>query len=160
MKKTKKKIKLQLLILTVLGLISFTTLQAQPVTVVSEGLISANYFTAIITGVILALVIQFVLTALSVSLCISAFDDIRTRYVKSTLDVSTFHNDVCYIICEDFGQDFHIRLSVISVFCLWSVVTSCIALFVSSALVINLSVFLTPLTGVIMALVILAVFFL
>jgi len=160
MKKTKKKIKLQLLILTILGLISFTTLQAQPVTVVSEGLISANYFTAIITGVILALAIQFVLTALSVALGISAIGDIRTRYVKSTLDVSPDHNEERNINSDDFGQDMHLGIKVTSGFGLWSVLTTCIALFVGTALAINLSVIQTPITAVVMALVIWAVFFL
>ncbi len=155
-----KKTKIYMLILTVIGLISFGILQAQPVTVVGESLVSANYFTAIITGVILALAIQFVLTALSVALGISAIGDIRARYVKSTLDVTPEHEEARDINSDDFGQDMHLGIKVTSGFGLWSVLTTCIALFVGTALAINLSVIQTPITAVVMALVIWAVFFL
>jgi hypothetical protein len=131
---------------------------AQPVTVVEDNLLSANYFTAIITGVILALAIQFVLTALSVAMGISAIGDVRSRYVDAKLDVlpdDSQNRD----INSDAGDSMSLGVKVTSGFGLWSVLTTCIALFVGTALAINLSVIQTPVTAAVMALVIWAVFF-
>lgn len=131
---------------------------AQPVTVVEPPVISANYFTAIITGVILALAIQFVLTALSVAMGISAIGDVRSRYVDAKLDVSP-DDSQNRDINSDAGDSMSLGVKVTSGFGLWSVLTTCIALFVGTALAINLSVIQTPVTAAVMALVIWAVFF-
>ncbi|GAA4824697.1 hypothetical protein GCM10011365_04840 [Marinicella pacifica] len=131
---------------------------AQPVTVVEDNLLSANYFTAIITGVILALAIQFVLTALSVAMGISAIGDVRSRYVDAKLDVSP-DDSQNRDINSDAGDSMSLGVKVTSGFGLWSVLTTCIALFVGTALAINLSVIQTPVTAAVMALVIWAVFF-
>lgn len=131
---------------------------AQPVTVVEPQVISANYFTAIITGVILALAIQFVLTALSVAMGISAIGDVRSRYVDAKLDVSP-DDSQNRDINSDAGDSMSLGVKVTSGFGLWSVLTTCIALFVGTALAINLSVIQTPVTAAVMALVIWAVFF-
>jgi hypothetical protein len=147
-----KRIMISLLILLPVGL-----LMAQPVTVVEDNLVSANYFTAIITGVILALAIQFVLTALSVAMGISAIGDIRSRYVDAKLDVSPDNSDRRDI--NNNESDMSLGVKVTSGFGLWSVLTTCIALFVGTALAINLSVIQTPVTAAVMALVIWAVFF-
>jgi hypothetical protein len=143
-----KKIMMSLLILLPVGL-----LMAQPVTLVEDNLVSANYFTAIITGVILALAIQFVLTALSVAMGISAIGDVRSRYVDAKLDVSPDDSE------SDDHDNMSLGVKVTSGFGLWSVLTTCIALFVGTALAINLSVIQTPVTAAVMALVIWAVFF-
>jgi len=148
-----KRIMMSLLIILPAGL-----LMAQPVTVVEDNLLSANYFTAIITGVILALAIQFVLTALSVAMGISAIGDVRSRYVDAKLDVlpdDSQNRD----INSDAGDSMSLGVKVTSGFGLWSVLTTCIALFVGTALAINLSVIQTPVTAAVMALVIWAVFF-
>jgi len=148
-----KKIMMSLLILLPVGL-----LMAQPVTVVEDNLVSANYFTAIITGVILALAIQFVLTALSVAMGISAIGDVRSRYVDAKLDVSPDDSE-SHDINRDDNDGMSLGVKVTSGFGLWSVLTTCIALFVGTALAINLSVIQTPVTAAVMALVIWAVFF-
>lgn len=148
-----KRIMMSLLIILPAGL-----LMAQPVTVVEDNLLSANYFTAIITGVILALAIQFVLTALSVAMGISAIGDVRSRYVDAKLDVSP-DDSQNRDINSDAGDSMSLGVKVTSGFGLWSVLTTCIALFVGTALAINLSVIQTPVTAAVMALVIWAVFF-
>lgn len=148
-----KKIMMLLLTFLPIGFI-----QAQPVTVVEKPFISANYFTAIITGVILALAIQFVLTALSVAMGISAIGDVRSRYVDAKLDVSP-DDSQNRDINSDAGDSMSLGVKVTSGFGLWSVLTTCIALFVGTALAINLSVIQTPVTAAVMALVIWAVFF-
>jgi len=148
-----KKIMMSLLLLLPLGL-----LMAQPVTVVEDNLVSANYFTAIITGVILALAIQFVLTALSVAMGISAIGDVRSRYVDAKLDVTPDDSERRDLNSDD-DDDMSLGVKVTSGFGLWSVLTTCIALFVGTALAINLSVIQTPVTAAVMALVIWAVFF-
>ncbi len=147
-----KKIMMLLLSLLPIGLV-----QAQPVTVVEDPFISANYFTAIITGVILALAIQFVLTALSVAMGISAIGDVRSRYVDAKLDISPDNSDHRDINDDDDSMSMGVKVT--SGFGLWSVLTTCIALFIGTALAINLSVIQTPVTAAVMALVIWAVFF-
>ena len=148
-----KKIMMSLLMFLPVGL-----LWAQPVTVVDDNLVSANYFTAIITGVILALAIQFVLTALSVAMGISAIGDVRSRYVDAKLDVSPDESQSRDLNRDD-SDSMSLGVKVTSGFGVWSVLTTCIALFVGTALAINLSVIQTPVTAAVMALVIWAVFF-
>ncbi len=148
-----KRIMMFLFLILPLGVLT-----AQPVTVVDTPVISANYFTAIITGVILALAIQFVLTALSVAMGISAIGDVRSRYVDAKLDVSPDESR-SRDINSDENDGMSMGVKVTSGFGLWSVLTTCIALFVGTALAINLSVIQTPMTAVVMALVIWAVFF-
>ena len=133
-----------------LSLLPIGLVQAQPVTVVEDPFISANYFTAIITGVILALAIQFVLTALSVAMGISAIGDVRSRYVDAKLDVSPDNSDHRDINDDDDSMSMGVKVT--SGFGLWSVLTTCIALFVGTALAINLSVIQTPVTAAVMAL--------
>lgn len=110
-----KRIMMFLFLILPLGVLT-----AQPVTVVDTPVISANYFTAIITGVILALAIQFVLTALSVAMGISAIGDVRSRYVDAKLDVSPDESR-SRDINSDENDGMSMGVKVTSGFGLWSV---------------------------------------
>ncbi len=128
--------------------------------VTDDILINPKFLTAIIAGVILALGFQLILMAISVVMGITAIDDVKQQYAEAQANPSG--ND--YNDNNEFDQDhssgMNLGLKITSAFGLWSVITTSIALFGATALVLNLNVLELASANITMALVIWALFYL
>lgn len=141
-------------------LLGLSTIVHAQVPVISEEYeVSPKFFIAIIAGVIIALAFQFILTALSVALGVTAIGDIREKFVKASNH--TYDTDDTD---DEFNQDYtnngpNMGVKITSAFGLWSVITTSIALFGATAIALNLSILSSPQTSMTMGLVIWALFF-
>ena len=135
---------------------------AQATVVTDDVYMAPKFFIAIIAGVVLALAFQFILTALSVASGITAIGDVREHFVKASNHTGNNSSDDSNE--HEFNQDYNdhdtnLGVKVTTGFGIWSVITTCIALFGATALALNLSVWSVPQTDITIALVIWAVFF-
>ena len=132
----------------------------QPMVPLDDLVISPNFFLTIFAGVVLSLAFQFILTAISAAVGVSAIGDIKENYIKSKVD--PFGNEVR----EEDNQNANDAIGITTgvkinfAFGIWSVVTSCIALFGATALSLNLSVVESSITNVVTSLIIWSMFFL
>ncbi|UZO82530.1 hypothetical protein NBT05_08645 [Aquimarina sp. ERC-38] len=130
-------------------------------TVVTDDLfLSPKFFITIISGVILALAFQLILTALSVAMGITAIGNLKEKFVKAsnhTGDSSDDNNNDTFD--QDYSSDTSMGVKITSGFGIWSVITTCLSLFAATALAVNLSMFETGETSLTLGLVIWALFF-
>ena len=126
----------------------------------TDVLISPTFFITIIAGVLLALAFQFILTAISVAGGITAVGDIKKNFVKSRVEPSDSEKSGDDTFDEDYGSKTAMGVKITTAFGIWSVVTTCIALFGATALALNLNPFESGTINTVTALVIWAVFFL
>lgn len=145
---------------TLLACLVYGTAQAQETLVVEDAYISPRFFVAIIAGVLLAIAFQFILTALSVALGITMIGDVKEKYVKASVRPSGSDTKDEYSHDQDHDDNgTAMGVKVTSAIGIWSVITSCIALFGATALALNLSVFGNTVSDITVALVIWALFF-
>ncbi|TYP77331.1 hypothetical protein [Aquimarina intermedia] len=125
----------------------------------AEAIISPQFFITVIAGVILALGFQFILTALSVAVGISAIGDVKKSYVKSKNHTSGKDHFDDNENNDNEKDGMTTRTLVTTTFGIWSTLTVAISLFGATALAMNLSLIANPLIGTTLALVIWATFF-
>lgn len=122
--------------------------------------LSPTFLISILAGVVLALAFQFILTAISVATGVSAIGDIKKEYVKSKVDPGNSKSKNEYEFDQDYSADTPLGVKVTSAFGLWSVFTTCIALFGATALALNLNTVVSVWINATSALVIWGLFFL
>ena len=143
-------------------ILAITTLlpSAQVPVVTDDVIITPSFFITILAGVILALAFQFILTALSVAAGISAIGDVKKNYVKSKVEPGSSNTQDNRNFDQDYSSGTAIGVKITSAFGIWSVITTCIALFGATALALNLNVVESDSINTTTALVIWALFFL
>ena len=125
---------------------------------VDTATINSQFFVAIISGVLLALVFQILLTALSVALGISMVGNLKQSYVDSKVIPKDNSDD--HTFDQDYSSGISTGVKVSSAFGIWSLITTALALFGACALALNLSFFGSVASNITVALVIWALFFL
>ncbi|MBC8770055.1 hypothetical protein H4O18_18795 [Arenibacter sp. BSSL-BM3] len=137
-----------------------TALQAQAPIVDNDVILTPNFFMAILAGVILALTFQFMLTVISIAGGITAVGDIRKSYVKSKVNSGDNKESEDDTFDQNNSPDVSMGVKITTAFGIWSVVTTCVALFGATALALNLSAIESTAINTTVALVIWALFFL
>ncbi|WP_152594472.1 hypothetical protein [Cellulophaga sp. E6(2014)] len=143
-----------------INMISLTYLKGQFPLLVENVLISPNFFIAILAGVVLALAFQFILTAISIAAGISAIGDVKKNFVKSRVEPSSSVDQEDNVFDQDYSSSIPTGVKITTAFGIWSVITTCIALFGATALAINLNVAESGIINTVTSLVIWALFFL
>lgn len=141
-------------------MISSVVPEFQSVVPVNDVLVSTNFFIAIFAGLVIALAFQFILTAISVAAGVSAIGNIKKNYVKSKVNSSGNEAKENYGHDQDDSSDMSTGVKISTGFGIWSVVTTCIALFGATALALNISVVESTQTNIVTSLVIWGLFFL
>lgn len=136
-----------------------TTMAAQTPVLADDVILTPSFFVTIVSGVILALAFQFILTVISVAAGITAIGDFREKYVESKVHPSESDGDGNEFD-QDYSSDTAMGVKITSAFGIWSLVTTCIALFGATALALNLSTIESAPVNTTVALVIWALFFL
>lgn len=109
----------------------------------------SDFIISIIAGVLLALIFQILLTALSVAFGITMIGNVKKSFVENRVNPS-----------GDSGERDGISgFKISTAFGMWSLLTTSIALFTASGLALNLSYFGTLLSNMTLALVIWSLFF-
>ena len=105
---------------------------------VNEHFFDANFFPTVIAGVILALAFQFVLTALSVAVGVTSIGNLKEKYAESTQNLSRSgeSNETVEHLSD---VDTPLGVKVTTGFGIWSVLTTCIALFLATLVALNLN---------------------
>lgn len=137
-----------------------TALQAQTPIVTNDVVLTPSFFITILAGVVLALTFQFILTVISIAGGITAIGDIRKNYVKSKVHPGDSKDNEDHKFDQDHSSDTAMGVKITTAFGIWSVVTSCVALFGATALALNLSTIESSAVNTTVALVIWALFFL
>jgi hypothetical protein len=122
--------------------------------------INSQFFVAIIAGVLLALIFQVLLTALSVALGISMIGNLKQSYVDSKVKPKSNSDTDDYTFDQDYDSGTSTGVKISSAFGVWSLFTTALALFGACALALNLSFFGSVASNLTVALVIWALFFL
>lgn len=137
---------------------SFVTASQDLVVATDSALFDGNFFPTVIAGVILALAFQFILTALSVAMGLSSVGNLKEKYAESTQNLSKSGEDNYK---EQHLNDVEspITVKVTTGFGIWSVVTTCIALFLATMIALNLNGVITRDAVIANSLVIWALFF-
>lgn len=123
--------------------------------------IDSQFFVAIIAGVLLALIFQVILTALSVALGITMIGNVKQNYVDGKVNPSSKTTKNDYEFDQDYdsnGMSTGVKIS--TAFGVWSLFTTALSLFGACALALNLSFFGSVASNITVALVIWALFFL
>ena len=121
---------------------------------------SPSYFTVILSGVILALLFQFLLTALSIALGLSVTGDLKEKYVKNknhTRDSDDSNDDHTYDQEYDTGTNTGVVIS--NAFGVWSLLTTFISLFGATYIAVHMNLIAIEPTNIATGLVIWALFF-
>ena len=132
----------------------------QAVLPVDDVIVSPNFFLAIFAGVVLALAFQFILTAVSAAAGVTAIGNVKKSFAKGNANPSGNEVKEEYGHDQDSSSGMSTGVMITTAFGIWSVITTCIALFGATALALNLSVVETSSTNIVTALVIWALFFL
>ncbi|MBU2995412.1 hypothetical protein KO500_03165 [Cellulophaga baltica] len=123
--------------------------------------INSQFFVAIISGVLLALIFQIILTALSVAMGITMIGNVKENYVNGKVNPSNSVDKKDFEFDQNYGDNgISAGVKVSSTFGIWSLVTTAISLFGASALALNLSFLGSTASNLTVALVIWALFFL
>ncbi|MEH6407124.1 MAG: hypothetical protein V7767_07575, partial [Leeuwenhoekiella sp.] len=125
--------------------------QNRDIDVYTDSIVTPQFFIAVIAGVILALGFQFILTALSIALGITAIGDVREKFIKSNYHLGDDDSD------ESAGMSTGTMIT--TSFGLWSTITLAISLFGATSLAINLSLITSSVISITLGLVIWATFF-
>lgn len=136
-----------------------TYAQENELGVLTETIITPQFFITVIAGVILALGFQFILTALSVAAGITAIGDVKKSYVESKNHTAGKHNFKDSNDKDNDDSSGSTGTMVTTAFGIWSTLTVAISLFGATAFAMNLSLVANPLIAVTLALVIWATFF-
>lgn len=142
---------------SIFQLLSAPSLQ---VPVANDIIVDSNFFIVIAAGVILALAFQFILTAVSVAAGVTAIGDVKKSYVKSKVNPASSDTENEHEFDQDASPDMAMGVKITTVFGIWSLITTCIALFGATALALNINVLETAATNTTTALVIWGLFFL
>lgn len=140
--------------LYLLSLAAVITAHGQTTTIIGTGptpVLEPRYFAAIFAGLVLAVGIQFILSALSVAIGISAVGDVRQKYVDSKYDIDSDYED------DDSGD--HDHFPITSALGVWNLVTVSVSLFLATALAIHLAVVVSIVGSIAIGLTIWALFF-
>lgn len=134
----------------------------QEVDIIAQTDWNPNYIVAILSGVLLALAFQLILTALSVAIGITAVGDLKKSYIKNKL--GTYDSDFnavrdAYEFDQDYGSGTSLGVKITTGFGIWSVITTCISLFAATAIAVRMSIFSIDGTDIATGLVIWALFF-
>ncbi|MGB3606499.1 hypothetical protein [Psychroserpens sp.] len=123
--------------------------------------INSQFFVAIIAGLLLALIFQIILTALSVAMGISMIGNLKQSYVDSKVKPSSNNDNDEYTFDQDYNNNNgSTGVKISTAFGVWSLFTTAISLFGACALALNLSFFGSVASNITVALVIWALFFL
>lgn len=119
----------------------FTNLKLpQSPILVDDVAIDPDFLITILAGVVLAMAFQFILTAISVAAGVSAIGDVKRSYVLSKVepDDDKVRDEGHYDQDHSTGSSSGVKIT--TAFGIWSVVTTCLALFGATALALNLNV--------------------
>ncbi|MDO6821318.1 hypothetical protein [Zobellia sp. 1_MG-2023] len=119
--------------------------------IIDDITISPNYFITILSGVILALIFQFILTAVSVAAGVTSIGNLKKSYAESKANVEEEDDD---------STNMTAGVKYTSMFGIWSLITTSIALFGATALALNINVIESSASNISTALVIWGLFFL
>jgi hypothetical protein len=148
-------------VLIFLFLIGAVASQAQNIRIAdSRDFLYSDFFVAIVAGVLLALIFQIVLTALSVAMGITMIGNVKKKYARNKAKLDSARGSNEFTLAD--GDDEEEGLSGVkfsSAFGIWSLITTAISLFGACALALNLSFFGTLASNLTIALVIWALFF-
>ncbi|WKX76355.1 hypothetical protein [Zobellia laminariae] len=120
--------------------------------IIEDIAITPNFFITILSGVILALIFQFILTAVSVAAGVTSIGNLKKSYAESKARVG--ENE------DDDSTDMSAGVKYTSMFGIWSLVTTSIALFGATALALNINVVESSASNITTSLVIWGLFFL
>ena len=118
-----------------------------------------QFFVTIIAGVLLALIFQLLLTALSVAGGISMVGNVKQSFVDSRVKPNDSKNKDNYQFDQDYNSDTATGVKVSTGFGIWSLITTALSLFGASILALNLSFSGDTMSNITVALVIWALFF-
>ncbi|MGY5351996.1 hypothetical protein ACXGQW_05455 [Wenyingzhuangia sp. IMCC45533] len=139
----------------------FITSLQQRINIIDAESWNPNYIVAIISGVVLAIAFQLILTALSVACGITAIGDLKKKYVKNRLNLDEDKNAVKeeneYSNDTDTGTPTAVKIT--TGFGIWSLITTSISLFAATAIALNFSLFGLNAANIAAGLVIWALFF-
>ncbi len=132
-------------------------LYAQDGPLVTDIVATPNYFITIIAGVIIAAGIQFLLTALSVAIGVSAIPNAKEAYVEAKYPDHKKNNDSN----NDHDKESHnYGLLISSALGVWNMITVAISLFIGTLMALHLTHVVTPEIAITLSLCIWALFFL
>ena len=139
------------------GSYAFTNQQLE----IDTATINSQFFVAIIAGVLLALIFQIILTALSVAMGITMIGNVKQNYVDGKVNPSSSVNKKDFEFDQDYGSNgTSTGVKISTAFGIWSLLTTALSLFGACALALNLSFFGSVASNITVALVIWALFFL
>lgn len=121
-------------------------------TVANNLMLDSNFFVTILSGVILALVFQIILTAISVAAGVTTIGNIKSSYAESKANVG--EDD------QDNSGSMNAGVKYTTLFGIWSLITTSVALFGATALALNISSMESSASNITTALVIWGLFFL
>jgi hypothetical protein len=142
------------------AMLATSTIHAQTPVLADDVILTPSFFITILAGVILALTFQFILTAISVAAGITAIGDVRKSYVKSKVEPSNSASHEDYEFDQDYSSDTATGVKITTAFGIWSLITTCIALFGATALALNLNMVESSYINITTSLVIWGLFFL
>ncbi|MGB7393200.1 MAG: hypothetical protein WA913_02285 [Pricia sp.] len=136
------------------------TLRAQTPVLADDVILTPSFFITIFSGLVLALVFQFLLTAVSIAAGVTAIGDVKKKFVKAQARPGGSDKDRDQTFEQDYSSDTPMGVKLSTAFGIWSVITTCIALFGATALALNLSTIESSNINAAIALVIWGLFFL
>ncbi|NJC24548.1 hypothetical protein [Neolewinella antarctica] len=143
-------------LLSSLALLAGTGLSAQSDNFVdTEIVLTPNYFIVVLFGVMLAIGFQFLLTALSIAIGVSAIPNLKESYVESRYGASSTDD-------SDWNETNSTNTGVMisSALGIWNVVTAAVSLFGATALALTLTPAVNNVIAITLGLTIWAVFYL
>ncbi|MGB3547907.1 MAG: hypothetical protein WBA17_13080 [Saprospiraceae bacterium] len=132
-------------------------LYAQDGPLVTDIVATPNYFITIIAGVIIAAGIQFLLTALSVAIGVSAVPNAKEAYVHTKYPDRSDRNKDDH---DDDKESHNYGVIISSALGVWNMITVAISLFVATLLALHLTHVVTPEIAITLSLCIWSLFFL
>jgi len=129
---------------------AINTLMQRPI--INDVAITPNFFVTILSGVILALIFQIILTAISVAAGVTSVGNFKKSYAKSKVEMDESDNN------NDHNMNVGVKYT--SMFGIWSLITTSIALFGATALALKINVVESTFSNITTALVIWGLFFL
>ena len=137
---------------------------AQDAALVTDIVATPNYFMAVVSGVIIAFAVQYLLTALSVAIGVSATPNLKHKYaeVKARDSVRGAASDDEATKWNEFSHEADetpLGVTISSGVGIWNTITTAVSLFAGTALALTLSPVLTTGIAITLALTIWGTFF-
>ena len=123
-------------------------------------IVDPNFFITILAGVILAMAFQFILTAISIACGVTAIGNVKENFVKSKVRPGDSNIEDDHKFDQDYSSGTAMGVKITTAFGIYSLVTTCIALFWATALALNLNVIESDWINITTSLVIWGLFFL